>query len=702
MMKKLFPILFLLFLACDKEPPDSDGDGIIDSEDQCPELAGIVSYQGCPAYTLTVNANPSEGGSVSPSTGQHKHGTTVSLTATPAAEYVFSSWSGDATGSTATTSVSMMSNKSVTANFVKKKYTLTLEVEGEGEITQEVIKQGAATDYNSGTIIELNAIASQGWKFKEWKGDISSTESTIQVTIDSNKSITAVFSINVEGFFQKGPYLSGTNLTLYELNEDLSQTGKSFSSSIVDNKGSYSFNNISLTSNFVKIDGLGYYFNEVLAKNSQSQLSLSALHELGEGGVANVNILTALERQRVEFLVSNGITFKNAKKQALVEILNNFNINENLNETSEYFNIISEGKGNAILLAISSIIQGYRDDAEVNEIISNISTDLKEDGVISSEITGSKLLSHALFLKPQDITKNLKEKYEQMGENISVSDFAPYIKMFIDNSSFEKNHMPINYPKFSDDADKRHNLLYLDEDVLVENPRWFTLRADFEVDGGLKVKLSSTTGVWMYGVGTNENLTVKSFVRDGNYREQIFETPENSKDLSTSIGMFIEMPGEYFIDYYELGSSIPTRSRSLKIDYDLENDYTYVPDDKFENRLELYKLGGWSSYDDHVKTDFMLEYETLEIKDGTVFTEKKDWQIESFTGLEKMSQLTKLILNDNDLVQTINLYSLTKLTEFDASECDNLTCIIVSQEQLDNIPSGWKKPTNAEYKLNCD
>jgi len=192
-MKKLFPILFLLFLACDKEPPDSDGDGIIDSEDQCPELVGIASYQGCPAYTLTVNANPSEGGSVSPSTGQHKHGTTVSLTATPAAEYVFSSWSGDATGSTATTSVSMMSNKSVTANFVKKKYTLTLEVEGEGEITQEVIKQGAATEYNSGTIVELTAIAETGWEFKEWTGDLTGTVNPSQITIDAAKTVKAVF-----------------------------------------------------------------------------------------------------------------------------------------------------------------------------------------------------------------------------------------------------------------------------------------------------------------------------------------------------------------------------------------------------------------------------------------------------------------------------------------------------------------------------
>jgi surface protein len=205
-MKKLFPILFLLFLACDKEPPDSDGDGVIDSEDQCPELAGIASYQGCPAYTLTVNANPSEGGSVSPSTGQHKHGTTVSLTATPAAEYVFSSWSGDATGSTATTTVNMMSNKSVTANFVKKKYTLTLEVEGEGEITQEVIKQGAATDYNSGTVIKLTAKPAEEWEFVEWKGALTGNTNPQEITMTEAKSVTAVFikkkyplTVEVEG-----------------------------------------------------------------------------------------------------------------------------------------------------------------------------------------------------------------------------------------------------------------------------------------------------------------------------------------------------------------------------------------------------------------------------------------------------------------------------------------------------------------------
>ncbi|MBT5246181.1 MAG: hypothetical protein HOL64_01340, partial [Flavobacteriaceae bacterium] len=65
-------------------------------------------------YTLTTSANPTAGGTVAPTTGQYTEGATVSITATPAGEYLFSSWTG-ATGTTATTSVVMNSNKTVTA-----------------------------------------------------------------------------------------------------------------------------------------------------------------------------------------------------------------------------------------------------------------------------------------------------------------------------------------------------------------------------------------------------------------------------------------------------------------------------------------------------------------------------------------------------------------------------------------------------------
>ncbi|MDA8640855.1 hypothetical protein N9L37_00640, partial [Flavobacteriaceae bacterium] len=130
---------------------------------------------------------------------------TATITATASSEYVFQSWSG-ATGSTNSTSVVMNSDKSVTANFVKKKYALTTTVEGEGTVTEKVIKAGAATDYNSGTIVELTAVPSGEWLFVEWKGDVTGTENPTQITIDKAKSVTAVFvkkqyplTIEIEG-----------------------------------------------------------------------------------------------------------------------------------------------------------------------------------------------------------------------------------------------------------------------------------------------------------------------------------------------------------------------------------------------------------------------------------------------------------------------------------------------------------------------
>tara|TARA_B100000767_G_scaffold125470_1_gene119614 strand:+ start:298 stop:1896 length:1599 start_codon:yes stop_codon:yes gene_type:complete len=87
----------------------------------------------------------------------------------------------------------MNSNKTVTANFVKKKYALTTVVEGEGTISEKVIKAGAATDYNSGTVVELTATPSTRWRFKEWAEDLTGTDNPVQITMDKAKTVKAVF-----------------------------------------------------------------------------------------------------------------------------------------------------------------------------------------------------------------------------------------------------------------------------------------------------------------------------------------------------------------------------------------------------------------------------------------------------------------------------------------------------------------------------
>ena len=66
-------------------------------------------------YNLTTTVVGS--GSVSPASGTFDEGTVVSLTATPDAGFSFSGWSGDATGSTNPLSVTMDSDKNITATF---------------------------------------------------------------------------------------------------------------------------------------------------------------------------------------------------------------------------------------------------------------------------------------------------------------------------------------------------------------------------------------------------------------------------------------------------------------------------------------------------------------------------------------------------------------------------------------------------------
>ena len=117
MKKILFVISTLLFISCQKE---------------------VVEYK------LTVNSNPELGGLTSPSEGYYAEGTVVKITANPSSEYEFLDWEGSYLEysesnhiSPLSLSVIMNSDVTVTANFIKKKYLLNLEVEGSGTVSKK-------------------------------------------------------------------------------------------------------------------------------------------------------------------------------------------------------------------------------------------------------------------------------------------------------------------------------------------------------------------------------------------------------------------------------------------------------------------------------------------------------------------------------------------------------------------------------------
>jgi hypothetical protein len=120
-------------------------------------------------------------------------GTTVKLTAQAAAEWAFVGWTGDIESTEESVQILIGEPKEVTATFEKKKYPLTVNIEGEGEVLEEIVNAGRTTDYNSGTTVKLTAQATDGWKFLEWRGDIESTDNPIQILISESKTVTATF-----------------------------------------------------------------------------------------------------------------------------------------------------------------------------------------------------------------------------------------------------------------------------------------------------------------------------------------------------------------------------------------------------------------------------------------------------------------------------------------------------------------------------
>ena len=87
-----------------------------------PQTVGLAVTTGA-TYTLTIQVTGS--GSTSPPVGSYTYAetTVVALTATAASGWEFSSWSGNASGSNPATTVTMTSNKSVTANFTEEGVT---------------------------------------------------------------------------------------------------------------------------------------------------------------------------------------------------------------------------------------------------------------------------------------------------------------------------------------------------------------------------------------------------------------------------------------------------------------------------------------------------------------------------------------------------------------------------------------------------
>ncbi|HET6558271.1 MAG TPA: hypothetical protein VFG54_13210, partial [Prolixibacteraceae bacterium] len=65
----------------------------------------------------------------------------------------------------------------------------------------------------------------------------------------------------VVGNAQKGPFINGSNVNIYELNSNFNPTGRTFHTT-TDAKGHFELKGVELVSPYVEMVADGFYFNE--------------------------------------------------------------------------------------------------------------------------------------------------------------------------------------------------------------------------------------------------------------------------------------------------------------------------------------------------------------------------------------------------------------------------------------------------------
>lgn len=229
-------------------------------------------------------------------------------------------------------------------------------------------------------------------------------------------------NFNVGGKVEKGPFVRGTAIQMQPLDADLDETGESFTSTITDNEGTFTFGSKLLKSPYVKLSASGYYFNEVTGELSKGTLALNAVANLQNAADVNLNILSHLKYQRVMNLVSkDGKSFKEANNQAQEEVLKTFGLEKYAKTDVNHFSITSGTDEAAALIAVSSLILYNRSEAQITEYLSQLSEEFAEDGNFS-ETTKLQIRKDMFSLESKlpQIAENIKKRYQEMGKEVAV------------------------------------------------------------------------------------------------------------------------------------------------------------------------------------------------------------------------------------------------------------------------------------------
>ena len=147
----------------------------------------FTAYFTAGQYTITVNAIPEEGGTVTGG-GTYAYGSSVTLSATPASGYQFLQWSDGVQRLTRV--VTVTGDATYSALFTdgsSEMYTLTVEPN-----IPELGQTSGSGTYPAGASVEISAYPSANARFVKW--DDGNTQNPRTVVVNSDKTYIAEFA----------------------------------------------------------------------------------------------------------------------------------------------------------------------------------------------------------------------------------------------------------------------------------------------------------------------------------------------------------------------------------------------------------------------------------------------------------------------------------------------------------------------------
>ena len=253
-------------------------------------------------------------------------------------------------------------------------------------------------------------------------------------TIDSEKISVSLDSLGGLVQFDTS-FERGAVVQLYGLGDGraLRKSGVIFTNEVDYPKESYKFLGFELPSQYAVLDVEGRHINVFGHSYTYVPFSLRALVDLTGKTSANVNLLTELEFDRANYLVTHeGMTVKQAKKQAQSEVFEYFDIDSKDFDVSEHLNYFGESDADAAMFAVSVLVLLAEEKVGAsNTFMQEFVTAIETTGKWSGNDADSKKARVADAMLEADMPF-LRVVFEKRKGGKVIGNFEKYIENFIE------------------------------------------------------------------------------------------------------------------------------------------------------------------------------------------------------------------------------------------------------------------------------